>query len=58
MKFLLERLEDRKTEQVSYAAVAANISATPALVITTKESEKRNVRAAIIPNRFAIFWII
>jgi hypothetical protein len=58
MKFWSEGSEDGRTEQVSYAAVAANISATPALVITTKESEKRNVKAAMIPNRFAILWII
>jgi hypothetical protein len=58
MKFLSERFENRRIEHVSYAAVAANISATPALVITTKESEKRNVRAAMIPSRFAIFWMI
>jgi hypothetical protein len=58
MNFLSERFEGIRAEQVSYAAVAANISATPVLVIITKESEKRNVRAAIIPSRFAIFWII
>jgi hypothetical protein len=58
MKFLSERFENRKIEYVSYAAVAAKISATPALVITTKESEKRNVRAATIPSRFAIFWMM
>jgi hypothetical protein len=49
--------ENRRTEHVPYAAVAAKISATPALVVTTKENEKRKVRAAIIPSRFAMFWM-